>query len=66
MPVGDGRESRQEAHAQPCRAGQSFTQFFGRAAWSPTHDLPTLGDKSVGFLPDALKTTLTSAATGET
>lgn len=36
------------------KAGQSFTQSFGRAAWSPTHYLPLLGEKSVTFLPDAL------------
>ncbi|MEU9456432.1 hypothetical protein [Streptomyces sp. NPDC048277] len=35
-------------------AGQSFTQSFGRAAWGPMSYLPTLGQKSVGFLPDAL------------
>ncbi|MFG2955870.1 hypothetical protein ACGF5O_19375 [Streptomyces sp. NPDC048291] len=35
-------------------AGQSVTQSFGRAAWSPLHYLPLLGQKSVTFLPDAL------------
>jgi hypothetical protein len=36
------------------KAGQSFTQSFGRAVWSPLHYLPLLGGKSVAFLPDAL------------
>ncbi|MCD9875155.1 hypothetical protein [Streptomyces guryensis] len=36
------------------KAGQSFTQSFGRAVWSPMHYLPLLGRKSVTFLPDAL------------
>ncbi len=35
-------------------AGQSVTQSFGRAVWSPLHYLPMLGDKSVTFIPDAL------------
>ncbi|MER7569149.1 hypothetical protein ABTZ93_40550 [Streptomyces sp. NPDC097941] len=36
------------------KAGQSFTQSFGRAAWSPMHYLPTVARKSVRFIPDAL------------
>lgn len=36
------------------KAGQSFTQSFGRAAWSPMHYLPMIGEKSVTFIPDAL------------
>ncbi|QIY66459.1 hypothetical protein HEP85_39325 [Streptomyces sp. RPA4-2] len=36
------------------KAGQSFTQYFGRAAWSPMHYLPMVGHKSVTFFPDAL------------
>ncbi|MGW7722303.1 hypothetical protein [Streptomyces canus] len=36
------------------KAGQSFTESFGRAAWSPMHYLPTVGEKSVTFVPDAL------------
>jgi hypothetical protein len=36
------------------KAGQSFTQSFGRAAWSPMHYLPTVARKSVRFVPDAL------------
>lgn len=35
-------------------AGQSFTQSFGRAVWSPMHYLPTVWQKSVNFVPDAL------------
>ena len=35
-------------------AGQSFTQSFGRAAWSPMHYLPMIRNKSVTFIPDAL------------
>ncbi|WP_329349545.1 hypothetical protein OG226_19015 [Streptomyces sp. NBC_01261] len=35
-------------------AGQSFTQSFGRAVWSPMHYLPTVWQKSVNFIPDAL------------
>lgn len=36
------------------KAGQSFTQSFGRAVWSPMHYLPTVWQKSVNFIPDAL------------
>ena len=36
------------------KAGQSFTQSFGRAVWSPLHYLPTVWQKSVNFIPDAL------------
>ncbi|MGX9883910.1 hypothetical protein [Streptomyces sp. NPDC002276] len=36
------------------KAGQSFTQSFGRAVWSPLHYLPTVWQKSVNFLPGAL------------
>ncbi|WP_330265917.1 hypothetical protein [Streptomyces griseorubiginosus] len=36
------------------KAGQSFTQSFGRAAWSPMHYLPTVTRRSVAFIPDAL------------
>ncbi|MFJ5301732.1 hypothetical protein [Streptomyces sp. NPDC088350] len=36
------------------KAGQSFTQSFGRAVWSPMHYLPIVGDKSLTFIPDAL------------
>ncbi|MFJ9704583.1 hypothetical protein [Streptomyces sp. NPDC101234] len=36
------------------KAGQSFTQSFGRAAWGPMTSLPVLGQKSIGFSPDAL------------
>ncbi|MBK6016151.1 hypothetical protein [Streptomyces sp. MBT53] len=36
------------------KAGQSFTQYFGRAAWSPMHYLPLVGENSLTFLPDAL------------
>ncbi|MGC0402269.1 hypothetical protein RKD27_004913 [Streptomyces sp. SAI-126] len=36
------------------KAGQSFTQSFGRAAWSPMHYLPTVAGRSVSFIPDAL------------
>ncbi|MEV6022788.1 hypothetical protein [Streptomyces sp. NPDC052036] len=36
------------------KAGQGSTQFFGRAAWSPIHYLPTVERKSVAFVPDAL------------
>ncbi|WP_329219429.1 hypothetical protein OG352_23090 [Streptomyces sp. NBC_01485] len=36
------------------KAGQSLTQYFGRAAWSPMHHLPTVERKSVTFVPDAL------------
>ncbi|WP_316770832.1 hypothetical protein [Streptomyces sasae] len=36
------------------KAGQSFTQSFGRAVWSPLHYLPLLGGKSVTFIPDSL------------
>ncbi|MFF1308855.1 hypothetical protein [Streptomyces sp. NPDC058307] len=36
------------------KAGQSFTQFFGRAVWSPLHYLPLVGDRSVAFNPNAL------------
>jgi hypothetical protein len=35
-------------------AGQSFTQSFGRAAWSPLHYLPVVRQKSVEFVPEAL------------
>ena len=35
-------------------AGQSLTQSFGRAVWSPMHYLPMVGEKSVSFLPDGL------------
>ncbi|WP_416962699.1 hypothetical protein [Streptomyces sp. Agncl-13] len=35
-------------------AGQSFTQSFGRAVWSPLHYLPHVRQKSVEFIPDAL------------
>jgi hypothetical protein len=35
-------------------AGQSFTQSFGRAAWSPMHYLPMIRNKSVTFIPDGL------------
>lgn len=36
------------------KAGQSFTQSFGRAVWSPLHYLPFVWQKSVNFIPDAL------------
>jgi hypothetical protein len=36
------------------KAGQSFTQSFGRAVWSPMHYLPVISQRSVGFSPDAL------------
>ncbi|MDT0487818.1 hypothetical protein [Streptomyces doebereineriae] len=36
------------------KAGQSFTQSFGRAAWSPMHYLPMVEEKSVTFLPGGL------------
>ncbi|SEE41580.1 hypothetical protein SAMN05216489_06531 [Streptomyces sp. 3213] len=36
------------------KTGQSFTQYFGRAAWSPMHYLPLVGENSLTFLPDAL------------
>ncbi|MET7490076.1 hypothetical protein [Streptomyces sp. NPDC005538] len=36
------------------KAGQSFTQSFGRAVWSPMHYLPHVRQKSVEFIPDAL------------
>lgn len=36
------------------KAGQTFTQSFGRAVWSPMHYLPLLGRKSVTFIPQAL------------
>ncbi len=36
------------------KAGQSFTQSFGRAVWSPLHYLPTVWQKSVNFIPEAL------------
>jgi hypothetical protein len=36
------------------KSKQSFTQSFGRAAWSPLHYLPMVAEKSVGFIPDAL------------
>ncbi|MET7476891.1 hypothetical protein ABZT17_21310 [Streptomyces sp. NPDC005648] len=35
-------------------AGQSLTQSFGRAVWSPVHYLPMVGEKSITFLPDGL------------
>ncbi|WP_330346920.1 hypothetical protein [Streptomyces sp. NBC_00582] len=36
------------------KAGQSATQSFGRAVWGPVHYLPTVWQKSVYFIPDAL------------
>ena len=36
------------------KAGQRFTQFFGRAAWSPMHYLPLVTRRSVAFIPEAL------------
>ncbi|MET8080650.1 hypothetical protein [Streptomyces sp. NPDC005303] len=36
------------------KARQSFTQSFGRAAWSPMHYLPVVWQRSVDFIPDAL------------
>jgi hypothetical protein len=35
-------------------AGQSLTESFGRAVWSPMHYLPLVEHNSVRFLPDAL------------
>ncbi|MFD7880266.1 hypothetical protein ACFV5G_40425 [Streptomyces sp. NPDC059766] len=35
-------------------AGQSVTQPFGRAVWGPTYFLPTVWQKSVDFVADAL------------
>ncbi|MHB9860549.1 hypothetical protein [Streptomyces sp. YIM S03343] len=40
--------------ARTLKAGQSFTQSFGRAAWSPLHYLPMVWQKSVSFTGDAL------------
>lgn len=40
--------------ARTLKAGQSFTQSFGRAAWSPQHYLPVTWQKSVAFNPDSL------------
>lgn len=40
--------------ARTLKAGQSFTQSFGRAAWSPLHYLPVIWQKSVSFNPDSL------------
>ncbi|WP_427920187.1 hypothetical protein [Streptomyces sp. cg40] len=40
--------------ARTLKAGQSFTQSFGRAAWGPMHYLPMVWQKSVNFIPDAL------------
>ncbi|MFD9005364.1 hypothetical protein ACFV0T_31180 [Streptomyces sp. NPDC059582] len=40
--------------ARTLKAGQSATQSFGRAVWSPLHYLPTVWQKSVYFIPDAL------------
>ncbi|MFI1047161.1 hypothetical protein ACH4U3_15350 [Streptomyces griseoruber] len=40
--------------ARTLKAGQSATQSFGRAVWSPLHYLPTVWQKSVYFVPDAL------------
>lgn len=40
--------------ARTLKAGQRFTQSFGRAAWSPMHYLPTVAGRSVSFIPDAL------------
>ncbi|MEU6535677.1 hypothetical protein [Streptomyces sp. NPDC047000] len=40
--------------ARTLTAGQSVTQSFGRAVWSPLHYLPTVRNKSVHFIPDAL------------
>ena len=36
------------------KAGQSATLSFGRAVWGPIHHLPTVWQKSVHFVPDAL------------
>jgi hypothetical protein len=36
------------------KAGESFTQSFGRAVWSPMHYLPTVRQRSVAFIPEAL------------
>jgi hypothetical protein len=36
------------------KAGQTFTQFFGRAVWGPVHFLPTISQKSVTFVPEGL------------
>ncbi|MDV9177652.1 hypothetical protein R6V09_46965 [Streptomyces sp. W16] len=36
------------------KSGQTFTQSFGRAVWSPMHYLPIVGEKSLTFIPDAL------------
>ncbi|MFJ3305873.1 hypothetical protein ACIPSA_22635 [Streptomyces sp. NPDC086549] len=36
------------------KAGQSVTQSFGRAVWSPLHYLPMVERKSVSFIPEAL------------
>ena len=40
--------------ARTLKAGQSATQFFGRAVWGPMHYLPTVWQKSVYFNADAL------------
>ena len=36
------------------KAGQSVTQSFGRAVWSPMHYLPLVDRRSVTFIPEAL------------
>ncbi|MGW7541530.1 hypothetical protein ACWGKQ_10490 [Streptomyces sp. NPDC054770] len=54
--AGSNREGVSSGCPSPrtLKAGQSFTQSVGRAAYGPLHYLPTVGQKSVGFLPDAL------------
>ncbi|MFG2946617.1 hypothetical protein [Streptomyces adustus] len=42
------------AKVRTLAAGQSVTQPFGRAVWGPAHYLPTVWQKSVDFVPDAL------------
>jgi hypothetical protein len=40
--------------ARTLKAGQSVTQSFGRAAWSPLRSLPMVRQKSVQFYPGSL------------